>query len=204
MSARIAYVLTKNRVYNRQVIAEYKMKVVEILQKDVFWSAISAVAAMVATFAALYTIKMAKEAAELERLSKRAYFTVSKPGIKQISDGPPFRIQITLENVGSNPTCELTGKILFVGYSLKDPPDSQVELSVANEIPSNSPTPWYYDSLDLPKDMPSKYIVLLIKYFDPIIDRYYEQQFYMKWHGVKDGITYPDCSYYQRRKGQSY
>lgn len=169
-----------------------KILLLEILKKDVFWSALSAVAAMVAALAALYTIRMAIEAAKAERLSRRAYFTISKPGIKQIPNSPPFRIQITLENVGSNPAEDLTGKILFIDHSLKKTPDSQVDLSVANEIPSHSPTPWYYDELVLPENMPPKFIVVLIKYNDPIINKYYPQQFYMKWHGVKNGVTHPD------------
>jgi hypothetical protein len=75
---------------------------------------------------------------------------------------------------------------------LEVPPDSVVDLSISNEIPSNSPTPWYYDNLNLPENMPPKFIVVVIRYNDPILEKKFDQQYYMKWHGVNNGVTHPD------------
>jgi hypothetical protein len=165
---------------------------IELLKSSTFWSAIAAISAMVATLAAFYSIKISKESAKAERLSKRAYFTISNPGVKKLSNSPPYRIQITLENVGHNPAVAIAGKILFIDKSMEKPPDSEVDLSISNEVPSNSPTPWYYDNLHLPENMPPKFIVVSISYKDPILEKEYDQQFYMKWHGVKNNVTDPN------------
>lgn len=52
-------------------------------------------------------------------------------------------------------------------------------MSISNEIPNNSPTPWYYDNLHLSENMPPKFIVVIIRYSDPILEKEFNQQFYM-------------------------
>ena len=130
-----------------------------------------------------------------DRETRRSYFTISKPGIKQLSNGPPYRIQITFENVGQHTSTCLEGNIFFIDSSLQTKPESIIALSVANDIPPNIPTPWYYDELNLPKDMPKKYIVALIKYYDPILKKEFDQKFFMKWDGIQNGFTHPDFTH---------
>jgi len=87
---------------------------------------------------------------------------------------------------------DLVGSIKIFDQSLKKIPQFSVIFSIANEIPKDLPTPWYYDSLILPNDVYPQFIVFEVKYYDPILEENYHQRFYMKWSGVRNGITEPD------------
>lgn len=92
---------------------------IEVLKSGTFWAAIATISAMVAAIAALYSVKISRDSANIERLSKRAYFTISSPGIKKMDNSPPYRIQITFVNAGHNPAISVSGKILFIDQALE-------------------------------------------------------------------------------------
>lgn len=97
-----------------------------------------------------------------------------------------------MENIGIHPASDLSGKILIIDKNLKSEPQYVINFSVANEIPIKTPTPWYNDDLYLPVNVSPQYIVLAIKYNDPILNKSYQQMFFMKWGGVVNGQFYPD------------
>lgn len=162
-----------------------------LLKNEKTWTVVSAVASSLAAIAALITVKLLINARKEELEVKRPYFTISKPGIKQLPNSPPYRIQITMENVGVHIAQNNKINIYFIDSALAREPDHSNEHSIANDIPPNSPTPWYVDTLLLPPNMPPKYIVVMIEYEDPILKKKYSQRFYMKWSGVENGKTHP-------------
>jgi hypothetical protein len=163
-----------------------------LLKSETTWAIVSAVSGMVAALAATFTVYQAATAARKDREAKRPYFTIEAPGIKPLPSSPPYRIQITLQNVGAHPATALEGKVLFVDAALAAKPAHSFDFSVANDVPSGSPTPWYNDSLMLPDNVPPMYVILAVLYRDDIIGRTYSQAFYMKWQGVENGKTHPD------------
>ena len=56
--------------------------------------------------------------------------------------------------------------------------------------------------------MPKKYIVVRIRYYDPIIKRDFDDQaFVMNWDGVQNGVTHPDFTHAresERKKINNY
>jgi hypothetical protein len=162
------------------------------LKSGTTWAIVSAVSGMISALAAMFAVYQAVTAQRAEREAKRPYFTIEAPGIKALPSSPPYRIQITMRNVGVHPAAVLQGKILFVDAALATRPAYNFEFSVANDVPSGSPTPWYNDSLMLPNNVPPMYIILAISYRDDILGRTYSQGFYMRWHGVENGQTHPD------------
>ncbi|CBE69247.1 MAG: hypothetical protein F9K13_06340 [Candidatus Methylomirabilis oxygeniifera] len=165
---------------------------VRFLWSERTWAIVSAVSGMVAALAATFTVYQAMTTTREDREAKRPYFTIEAPGIKPLPKSPPYRIQITMRNVGVHPATRLNGKILFVDANLATKPAYAFDFSVANDVPSGSPTPWYNDSLILPNDVPPMYVVLAASYSDTIIGKDYSQAFYMRWDGVKNGQTQPD------------
>lgn len=163
-----------------------------LLSNDKFWVVISSVSGAVAAIAAMIAVYQSRASAKDERTSKRPYFTISTPGIKPLPESPPFRIMITMENIGTHPAINMSAKILFVESSLSQPASFVFDFSIANEVPVKTPTPWYNDSLRLPANVSSHFIVTAIKYQDPILRKYFVQTFFMKWDGVNNGITHPD------------
>jgi len=167
-------------------------KIITIFSSSNTWAVVSAVAGAIAALAAMFTVYHSHVFWQDERESKRPYFIIEKPGIKPLSKSPPFRIQINMENKGVHAAKDLEGKIFILKSDLSSKPEFTFSFSIANAIPSNSPTPWYNDSLILQKNLPPQYVVLAIKYWDEILNKSYNQIFFMTWHGVKDGSTHPD------------
>jgi len=160
--------------------------------KKNMWEIISSLSGLVAAIVALITVYIAISSLQQENQYKRPYFIIEKPGIKSLPNSPPYRMQITLYNTGIHPAIELVGTIKILNHSLSNKPEFNINFSVANEIPHNSPTPWYNDDVMLPYNIAPQYIVLSIKYRDPILKERYFQNFFMRWDGIKEGITHPD------------
>lgn len=165
---------------------------ISLFSSDRTWTVVSALVAAVATVAAMIAIRQTSISRKQEVEVKRPYFTIFEPGIKKLPQSPPYRIQITLKNSGTHPAQNLTGRIIIFDTDLSKQPEFTFDFSIANDVPSDTPTPWYNDSLLLPNDVPLKYIALVIKYRDPILGRDHFQPFYMRWEGVRAGITLPD------------
>ncbi|MBO8129934.1 MAG: hypothetical protein H0Z29_00265 [Candidatus Marinimicrobia bacterium] len=167
-------------------------EIVKILSNEKTWAIVAAISGAIAAIAALLTVYHARIAWKEQIGSNRPYFTIAEPGIKPLPQSPPYRIQITMENIGGRPAYDLLGKIYIINKNLKSGPQFTFDFSVANEIPVKTPTPWYNDSLQLPTNVPPQYIIFAIKYRDPVIDRSFTQVFFMKWDGVINGQTHPD------------
>jgi hypothetical protein len=118
------------------------------------WTAISAI---VSILALSFTILFYVHSINLERDSQRPYFIVTDPGIKLLSDDQPYRVQITLQNEGGRIVSNFSGQILFIDGLLSYPPSQIIELSIGNDIPPKSPTPWYGDGLILSNNMAMHY-----------------------------------------------
>lgn len=148
------------------------------------WTAFSAVVALISVFVVRGSIR--------DRIaSERPYLILEQPGIKALPDSPPYRVRITLINQGVRPALDLVGRLFFIQQDFEGRP-MQLSFSIANAIPSKSPTPYYNDSLQLGNEVPPMYIVLSVKYRDPLTNGSYPQQFFMKWGGVQNGKTHPD------------
>jgi len=158
-------------------------------------SAVTAICAMIAVVFAFWSIRITIGDRRADRQGRRPYFTISAPGIKELSESPPYRIQITFANEGFNPATGFEGEILFLDASLKEEPELVVELSIANDIPRNSSSQWFRDEFLPGSNMPKKYIVIRIDYFDPLLKEEFRQSFFMKWRGVKNRILKPDFTH---------
>lgn len=167
-------------------------KFLSSLNNETIWVVVTAISGATAAIAALFTIYHARKTWKEQIESNRPYFTIKAPGVKELPDSPLYRMQITLENVGIRPAFDLSGKIYIVDKNLNKKPDFTFDVSVANDIPPNTPTPWYNDTLQLPTNVPPKYIVFAFRYNDPIINEVFAQVYYMKWDGVKNGTISPN------------
>ena len=131
---------------------------------------------------------------EQER-SNRPYFTLQEPGIKELPKNKDYRVQLTFYNIGKRPAINFEGEIFLMNQNLKEKPYQKIKFSVGNDIPINIPTPWYFDGLELLKEMNPIYIVVKVNYEDPITNEEYPQDFFMKWDGVVEGETMLDFTH---------
>ncbi len=142
----------------------------------------------IAAIAALIAIFLTYRNNRLERNSKRPYFTLLAPGFKQLQN--ILRLQITFINNGLHPAKNFKGAIRIFQEDLSN--EARVDIDIVNDIPSNIPTPYYNDSIGLGANMPTHFIYCIISYLDPILQKEYNQEFFMKWNGVQNGTMHPD------------
>jgi len=178
------------------------IKIASILSNEKTWAVVAALSGAVAAIAALLTVYHARTSWKEQTEANRPYFTITNPGIKPLPQSPPYRIQITMENIGVRPAYDLFGKIYIVDKNLKSDPQFTFDFSIANEIPTKTPTPWYNDTLRLPTNVSPQYIVLAIKYKDPVVNKFFPQIFFMKWDGVANGQTHPDFVHASKEEKQ--
>lgn len=171
-----------------------------VLSNADIWPVLSAMSSAVASFAALKTVYHSRILWENQRESERAYFVLEKPGIKELPNSPPYRIQLTMMNTGNNVASNLFTRLIVLKEDLTTQPSWDFSTSHGNDIPPNSPTPWYFEDIDLKENTPGQHIVLAIKYEDPILKKNYKQIFFMKWHGVVGNSFSPDFVYAKKEE----
>lgn len=158
------------------------------------WTVVQSIAACISTFAAVCAVIITVNSWKQQEAYKRPYFSIKNPGIRELPVSPPYRIIIPFENVGVRPASNFVGRICIIDANIKSnsEPIYTFDFSIANDIASGDPTPWYNDTLQLASDVPPCYIVFAIKYEDLILKRWFPQIFVMKWGGVANKKTQLD------------
>jgi len=153
------------------------------------YTTISAIAAAVSAIAALITIIIAVKSQRAERNKNRPYFIIEAPGFKPLPNHL-LRLQITFINKGRNPASNFNGAIRMFDTNYSN--ENEIVFDVVNDIPSDSPTPYYNDGIGLPLNLPPHFIYCEINYTDNLLNAEYSQRYFMKWDGVQQGATHPD------------
>lgn len=159
------------------------------------WDVLSSLATIAAAIVAIITVYHIRTSWQKERESRRPYIAIEEPGIKPLPQSPPFRMQITMRNIGKHPASQFEGAISIFDKTMSGKFTFNTSFTLGNDVPPDSPTPWYTDNVLLPQNVPIQYICLFLKYRDPILEKRYSQIFYMRWDGVSNGITHPDFVY---------
>jgi hypothetical protein len=175
--------IIKDTLQNPQIIGQIQNE--SLLS---YFDLIAVISGVIAALAALVSIILTYWNNKTDRESKRPYFIIEAPGFKQIQN--TIRLQITFINGGIHPAKNFKGKILIIQQDLKN--EITIDIDIVNDIPSNSPTPYYNDIVTLGNNMPKHFIHCKISYFDPILSKHYNQEHFMKWNGVENGVFYPD------------
>jgi hypothetical protein len=166
-------------------------QVKHLLSHDKTWTVVSAIAGMIAALAAMVAIWQTKTMRTQELMARSPYITFTDAGIKVLPESPPYRVECTMANVGTEPACDLEGKIFVVDSKLSEPLISVIQVSVGNDIANRTPAVWQNDTLTFGPEAPPFYLVLAIKYWDRKQKRY-DQDFFMRWQGAHDGKAKPD------------
>ncbi len=169
-------------------------------------STVSAIAAMISAFAAVWAVKTVKALNDQQIKNERPYFVAGELGFKKLPGSSKFRLMFRVTNTGKRPSKNLRMKAIFIADQNKDGHDACLfpvsECEVAQEIPPNSPTPWYFDAVKLPQNHPPCLIFFGIVYDDIVGSLNYRQQFFMKWDGITNGDFYPDFTYATPEQGE--
>lgn len=129
-----------------------------------------------------------------ERAAERPYVTFS--GSPKVSVGPKLIFSFSFSNVGTHPAANLNSQTIIIDSGLDKKPLYTDQFSLVNYIPHNT-TSDLVIKIDLEstaldkKNINEHFIIISLKYDDPIIKKEYEQIIYLKWGGVNNTEIYP-------------
>ncbi|NLI90860.1 MAG: hypothetical protein GX434_01260 [Peptococcaceae bacterium] len=159
-----------------------------------YTSLIATIATAVLAVTALITVYITLSAWREEREANRPYFTFKDSPKVVFNKTPQFEIKFT--NVGEHPAVGLWSKSLVFHTSLKQKPIAEDEYAVVNDIPQNASATLMIDLDRLEKqakegNVEPQFIVIDLRYEDPIIGKKFEQTLYIKWNGMQKGEVLP-------------
>ncbi|HHV65527.1 MAG TPA: hypothetical protein GXX46_10715 [Peptococcaceae bacterium] len=151
-------------------------------------SIIATMATAVLAITALITVYITISAWKEEREANRPYFTFKESPKVVINELPQFEIKFT--NVGEHPAVSLWSKSLVFSSALDSQPIAVDEYALVNDIPKNASATLLIDLNALEEqtregEVLPYFIVIVLRYEDPIIDKNFEQTLYLKWNGME-------------------
>jgi len=170
------------------------------------WSNIIAtLATTVLALTALITVYLTVSAWKAQQETERPYFILKESPKVNLGNELSFELKFT--NVGMHPAVNLSSETIVFDDRLTGKPIHHDETAIVNEIPKDA-------SSSLVMTIPSEgiypkqlninahYVVVDLKYTDPILSKSYSQSIYMKWNGVKEEKMQPTVHVRVEEKGK--
>ena len=159
------------------------------------WSNIIAtLAATVLALTALITGYLTVAAWRVQQETARPYFILKES--PKVNLGNELSFELKFSNVGMHPAVNLSSETIVFDDRLTGKPIHHDESAIVNEIPQDAssvlvmtiPSEEIY-----PKQLAinAHYVVVVLQYRDPILDKSYSQSIFMKWNGVKEQKMQP-------------
>ncbi|NLI93566.1 MAG: hypothetical protein GX434_15670 [Peptococcaceae bacterium] len=144
----------------------------------------------------MITVYISGSAWRDERESVRPYLTFYTSPEVRFSPLKQLVFSFTFQNAGLHPAGNLHIQTTIIDSELSGPPLHTDQYSLVNDISQNS-TADLLIKLDnpgpikKPVQMKPQYIIISLKYSDPVLGKGHEQIFYLKWAGIVDGNITP-------------
>jgi hypothetical protein len=154
-----------------------------------YTSMIATIGTVVLAITALITVYITISGWKEEQEANRPYFTFKDSPRVIFEENLEFEIQFT--NVGEHPAVSLWSKSIVFSSDLDSYPIAIDEFALVNDIPKNASATLVI-GLDTLRGLAETgnvkpyFIVIFLKYEDPIIEKQFEQSLYMKWSGIVD------------------
>lgn len=150
------------------------------------WSSIIAtVGTAILAFTALITVYVTLNAWKIQREDARPYLSLKESPQVESYEGAQFEFKFN--NVGIHPAENLSSQTIIFEQNLQSTPIHNERYDLVNEIPKDTSSSLVI-ALD-PDEINSRpyYIVVLLKYGDPVIKKNYQQSLLLKWNGIQQG-----------------
>ncbi|HVJ47849.1 hypothetical protein [Desulfitobacterium sp.] len=155
------------------------------------WSSIIAtVGTAILALTALITVYVTLNAWKVQREDARPYLSLKESPQIEVQEG--VQLEFRFNNVGIHPAVNLSSQSIIFEQSLKQKPIYNERYDLVNEIPKDTSS-----SLVIaltPEEVGqssnvsnSYYLVVLLQYSDPVINKQYQQSLLLKWNGIKEG-----------------
>jgi len=172
---------------------------------------ISALAACVSTYLAARAIRDSKEARQAEFDSARPYFTFTNFGLRrptiakvlssetEMLDPRVARIEGLIANDGRRSASNVSGAILILPIK-KDADAGTFAIGIADDMAPKSewhigtahldllPSDFAGHEISRPYQDPGFFVMICVRYEDPLTSKKYVQNSFMRWLGISDGV----------------
>lgn len=143
----------------------------------------------------LITVFISLSAWQEERESVRPYLTFQNSPQVYFNEKKQLVFSFRFTNVGLHPAASLHSQIMVTECSLTNKPLHTEQFSLVNNIPQDS----YTDLIviikniddDIIYNLDHHYLIINLKYFDPILSKNHEQIIYLRWSGVSNNTPNP-------------
>ncbi|KGK86196.1 hypothetical protein DP73_16985 [Desulfosporosinus sp. HMP52] len=147
-------------------------------------TAIFALVSLISVYISVTTWQTQREAA-------RPYLTFIESPSLNFSENSGFEFEFKFKNVGTHPATNLSSRTLIFEQQLLQKPILIDDYTVVNDIPRDSTTSLLLNLKvnSFPKELKEispHFIIISLKYSDPIVHKSYNQTIYLKWAGVVD------------------
>ncbi|MFA6808169.1 MAG: hypothetical protein WCR27_04180 [Eubacteriales bacterium] len=133
----------------------------------------------------LITVMVSVTAWKEEREAVRPYLTINNSPIVELNSNLSFKFEFN--NVGLHPAANLHSQTIITECTLNEEPLYTEQISLVNNIPQNTCSELLIQidksNIDI-NNYPPHYIIISLKYSDPIINKAHEQIIYLKWAGI--------------------
>lgn len=143
-------------------------------------TAIFAVVSLISVYISVTTWQIQREAA-------RPYLTfIGSPSLN-LTENSSFEFEFKFKNVGAHPATNLSSRSLIFEEQLSQKPVLIDDYTVVNDIPRDSSTSLLLslknNNLTNGSDINPHFIIISLKYSDPIVHKSFKQTIYLKWAG---------------------
>lgn len=144
----------------------------------------------------MITVYISLSAWRDEREAVRPYLTFQNSPKVYFQNSNQLAFSFKFINVGQHPAGSLHCQTLIVDSQLDSQPLHTDQYSMVNYIPQNM-TADLIIKIDMEatglhtEELKEHYIVINLKYADPVLEKQHEQIIYLKWAGVMEGKPTP-------------
>ncbi|WP_368292554.1 hypothetical protein [Dehalobacter sp. TBBPA1] len=144
----------------------------------------------------MITVYISLTAWKEERESVRPYLTFTQSPSVEILHKKDLTFSFHFTNVGTHPAASLHCQAIFADSDLNAEPLQVDQISLANYVSPDS-TVDLVVTVDIQTQgidtgqVNQHYIILNLKYFDPVFEKQYEQIIYLRWAGISKGQLQP-------------
>lgn len=155
------------------------------------WSSIIAtVGTATLALTALITVYVTLNAWKVQREAARPYLSMKESPQVEVKDGVQFEFKFN--NVGIHPAENLSSQSIVFEESLNQKPVHNDRYDLVNEIPKDTSSSLVIALTPQEVSLTSTeaspyYLVVLLQYSDPVINKQYKQSLLLKWNGMKEG-----------------
>lgn len=150
------------------------------------WSSIIAtIGTVVIASTALITVYVTLKAWQIQREDARPYLSLKESPQVTVQKGVQFEFKFN--NVGIHPAVNLSSQTIVFKQNLQQKPTHNERYDLVNEIPKDTSSSLVISLTPEEIEENAYYLVVLLQYIDPVIDRQYQQSLLFKWNGIIEG-----------------